>query len=228
MTRFRLLLLVLVQLFISPGLTPRVAEAAVSHCADSRVSVSHAEPAAAVTACAAVRDALAFMAAHGFETDLAFLVEVVEEPRVPHTYGSYDRRGIRIEVLSQSACRRRGGGRLFGLQLDPALYRSIIVHEVAHLVARFNGEDALRDVAGQEYIAFTVQLGTLPEPLLERVLSRYDQPAFARETEITALLHALSPEVFAVKAWRHFRQPGHGAAFYRYLLTRPPVRRPGP
>ena len=31
----------------------------------------------------------------------------------------------------------------------------------------------------EEYIAFTVQLGTLPEPLLERVLSRYDQPAFA-------------------------------------------------
>lgn len=117
------------------------------------------------------------------------------------------RGGIRIEVLSPAACRRRGGGHLFGLELDPALYRSIIVHEVAHLVARFNGEDALRDVAGQEYIAFTVQLGTLPEPLLERVLSRYDQPAFARETEITALLHALSPEVFAVKAWRHFRQP---------------------
>ncbi len=227
MTRFRLLL-VLVQLFLSAGLAPRFAEAAVSHCADSRVSVIHAGPPVAEAVCAAVGDALGFMAAHGFETDLAFLVEVVEEPGVPRTFGSYDRRGIRIEVLSPAACRRRGGGRLFGLELDPALYRSIIVHEVAHLVARFNGEDALHDVAGQEYIAFTVQLGTLPPPLLERVLSRFDQPPFAREAEITALLHALGPEVFAVKAWRHFRQPGHGDAFYRHLLTRSPGLRPVP
>jgi hypothetical protein len=52
-----------------------------------------------------------------------------------------------------------------------------------------------------------------------RILGRIDNEGFGADAEIGELFLALAPEVFAVKAYRHFLRPGHGTAFYRRVLS---------
>ena len=122
--------------------------------------------------------------------------------------------------LWRNACKKICNGiRFFGLQLSRNLYRSFIVHELAHAIAANNFTIEHVSTASQEYIAYTVQLATMARSLQKSIFTTFTHEPFLNEGEITSLFYYLNPEVFGVKAYRHFQRLENGADFYRRILT---------
>lgn len=172
--------------------------------------------------CDAVADAVSFMTANGFEFKAPFTVAVVD--RITHsqlvtTLGAFNAKTREVEILGYEAAT----GFLpdhppFGIPMNPELYRSFVVHEAAHAVAHPNFVRR-PNLAAMEYIAYTVQLATMTEPLRERVLDSVQTEAFDQPQEIGDQLLMFDPARFAVKSYLHFIRPGNGAEFYQRLLT---------
>jgi hypothetical protein len=70
-----------------------------------------------------------------------------------------------------------------------------------------------------EYIAYVVQLATLPDVLQQQLLASFSNPAFYHEREINGIFLQLDPEVFAVKAYRHFVTQSDPQTFFQRLLN---------
>ena len=191
-------------------------------CAGSQVTVVAADPFDRTNACQGAAEAIAFLRSQGLETDLPLTIRVVDELSYPCDASvlAYYRPGRPVvEVLSIHACRAVApNGRILGLKIDDELYQSLVAHEVAHFIADQSFAAERPCLAAQEYIASTVQIGTLPQPLRETVLASRTLPGFGNDAEISSLYYALDPQAFAVKAWRHFARPGNGPAFYQRLF----------
>lgn len=203
---------------------PVAAAPPVHACAEADATVVARRAADAAVACVAAEQAVRFMSAHGFTTDFHIEICVVEDSSElddgPPAFGCFDARSARVKVLSLTGCQALLGGKpMFRLPLNDELYRSVIVHEVAHAIAARNFPIRHPSHVAHEYIAYTVQLATMSEALRRRILERIDNEAFGADGEISELFLALGPEIFAVKAYRHFLRPGHGAAFYRRVLS---------
>lgn len=191
-------------------------------CPTAGVTVSHPDPRVAAALCDAVADTVAFMTAHGFERKTPVRIRVVDRITHSHlvsTLGAFNARDREIEILSYDAALAFLPDRPpFGVPMNPDLYRSFLVHEVAHAVAHPNFT-ARPTLASMEYIAYTVQIATMPEPLRRQVLAGVDTEAFGRPAEIGDQLLMFDPARFAVKSYLHFIRPENGAAFYRRLLS---------
>jgi hypothetical protein len=175
------------------------------------------------TACTGAIDAISFLEANGFR--LAGPINIhpmgrITEGILADAFGYFDGRTERIHVQNFSASQGvvQGMG-IFGLPMDRRLYRSIVTHEVAHLIASHNFTMESPPSAAQEYIAYVTQLATMPPGLRDRILANFPGEGFRTSMQINSVIHMVSPEIFAVRAYRHFVRTENGAAFFRRLLT---------
>jgi hypothetical protein len=201
------------------------ANGATLNCPDLNVVVSHSENRDdADTVCLASLQTVSFMTSHGFDTSTPISISI-EETFVVHpsaqVIGQYDSRTMEVSVSSFARCCELAKKRpIFRLKkMSRELYKSFIVHEVAHAIAQSNFTIEHPSKVAQEYIAYTIQLATMEPALRNHILSAFDNAAFAADKEISELFLALAPETFAVKAYKHFQAPEHGTAFLRRLLT---------
>lgn len=203
-------------------LPPAIASAEPLACPTAGVTVSHADPAEGAALCAAVADAVAFLTANGLEFRAPFQVRVVDQithSHLPTTLGTFNATAREVEILSYGAAVALIPDRPpFGIPMAPELYRSFVVHEAAHAVTHPNFS-ARPTLGAMEYIAYTVQIATMPEPLRQRVLASVETNAFDKPGEIGDQLLMFDPARFAVKSYLHFIRPENGAAFYRRLLS---------
>jgi len=212
-----LVLIVLLLLVNTPGHSATPVECPVPGVTLSSVRAEDAEP-----ACQAIAKALAFMADHGFRTDARFTIDVVDRPLSLHNTevsGTYDARRFHIEVPAFSQAQRMAKRHPpFRMAMNRAMWQGFVAHEVAHAVAQANFRVRPPSLAAHEYIAYVVQLATLPEPVRRELLAGFRNTAFRLDREINATFLQLNPEVFAVKAYRHFvAQPNPGAFFQKLL-----------
>ena len=200
-----------------------VARAESLHCPERNAVVYYQNQEDAVTACAAVEDSLAFLADHGFRVDRQLVISVVEPIswlECGCAFGRFNAAEDRVQVLPYASCERLADDiGVFGMPLTRKLYRSFFAHEIAHAVAQWNFQIPTPGVAAHEYIAYTTQLATMAPRVRAQILDRFDVGAFTCDREISEVYLALGPEQFAVKAYRHFQQPGNGAQFLHRLLT---------
>jgi hypothetical protein len=92
----------------------------------------------------------------------------------------------------------------YGLEFSDPFYESLIVHEVAHLLAEKIAGFKI-EITLSEYIAYVVQISQM-QPLIKRkILSRRDLSAFKTE-EINQQIMMIDPAVFAVKSYLHHKQ----------------------
>lgn len=175
-------------------------------------------------ACKAAGKALAFMRNQGFEVNTRFSLYLVDRPLSLHgteVKGTYDSRRFRIEVPSFSQAQVMAQRHPpFGMSMCEDMWQSFVVHEVAHAVAQANFNLLEPPLEAHEYIAYVVQIATLPEPLRQRLLASFDTLAFRHERQISRTFLQLEPEVFAVKAYRHFSAHPDPQAFFQRLLNR--------
>ncbi len=192
-------------------------------CPNSKVVVALSQSEDCETACTGAIDAISFLEASGFR--LAGPINIhpmgrITEEILADAFGYFDSRTERIHVQSFSASQEavQGVG-MFGLPMDRDLYRSIVIHEVAHLIASHNFTMGSPSRAAQEYIAYVTQLATMPPGLRDRILANFPGEGFRTSTEINSMTYMLLPEKFAVGVYRHFLRSENGAAFFRRLLT---------
>lgn len=174
--------------------------------------------------CSAARDAYAFFRPLklDFPDRLTIILTRRMQPSVDGlALGSFHPASNSILALDHQAAVRASqrAPSAFGIPMSAALWRSYLVHEIAHaIVARHSAfeSDAL---APTEYIASAAQLSVLPAPVLASLLSNYRTlSAFGDESEITDLYYFMKPCEFAVRTYLHYLQPGHGQKYIRHLL----------
>jgi len=202
--------------------------AAERRCAGTNATVNADSAYDAYLACAGAADAVAFLSQQGFTVDTVMQIDILdsvflhpEENPSFRILGQFDAKQNRIMVTSIEGQREMAKEKpIFGVPYDVALFRSVVAHEVAHAIAEdnFHVEEPTR--LAHEYIAYVVQLATMPPRLSQRVFETFPTQAFASEMEINPMIHGLNPDLFAVKAYRHFRSPGVGVTFLQTLPSR--------
>lgn len=215
----RLLLVALLSLANAPGYSAtRVA------CPVQGVTVFSDRVDDGKLACQAVGTALAFMRDLDFRVNVRFTLDLVDRPLSLHgkeVKGTYDARRFHIEVPSFSQAQLMAQRHPpFRSSMCRAMWQSFVAHEVAHAVAQANFRVLKPSLEAHEYIAYVVQLATLPETLRQQLLEGFDNQAFQHEKQINRIFLQLDPEVFAVKAYRHYVAQPDPKAFFQRLLNR--------
>lgn len=186
---------------------------------DAGLRVRSESAADADLACQGARRAIDFLATLGLSIPETVAVDVVSNlppPASPNAFGCHVRGEQRVAILSYERCVALGTKELV---VDPALYRSLVAHEVAHRVAEANFSVTEPTLVAQEYIAYVTLFATLPPAERERLLAAFPGSGFGSAREMSAVYYGLSPNGFGAQAYRHFLKPGNGALFVRHILS---------
>lgn len=206
-------------LAVAPARGSSPVEAAELMCQAVPVSVRAPDAHTALIGCEAAVAAAAFFSAIGLDANVSFRLAIVDrlpEGADPQALGCYHRAENTAWVLVESACKAPEAS--FGLTMNAALHRSLIVHEVAHAIASRHFRVAQPGVAAQEYIAYVAQLATMPAELREQVLSRYPPGGDESPSHLNSYVYMMDPGRFAAIAWRHHEGPEGGPTFVRAIL----------
>lgn len=185
--------------------------------------VVDADPQYAELVCDTVTDTVYYMERYGFRATRpetrVHIVDTLVQTHFVSSLGSYDAKHDRIEILSYEAALKVLPHRpAFGIKMSPELYRSFVAHEIAHAIANVNFARP-PVVSAHEYIAYTVQLATMPESLRAAIIRNVDTEGFDHPKEVDEMLLAVDPNLFAVKSYLHFARPQNGALAFEQLLT---------
>lgn len=219
-TPSRAALLALLLLVVAP------VPAATQPCGDSGVVVIAEAPDDRAEACAAVAGAIPFLRGAGLAPlppTTIRLVGAIPGNGTGHSLGRYDARAAEIVLLDPAAAiaASHASAPAFGVPMSPALWRSYVVHELAHAAAERHFAPRARSLVASEYIAAVAQLATLPDDERRVILARYaDTEAYGRPREISELYYYMDPCRFAVKCYLHYLRPENGDAFVRRVLSR--------
>ncbi len=188
-------------------------------CPGSPVTVIAPDRRLADTACEAAADAARYLSSFGLDTGRHFTLRIVSSLPAgtgPGQVGCYDRSRREAWVLIESGCGDPEA--MFGLPLSPPLYRSLVVHEVAHAIADANFSDHSPGMVAHEYIAYVTQLASLPKPLRQQILARHPPSAMESVLFLNSYIYLMDPGAFAAIAWRHHQGVAGGAPFIRAVL----------
>ncbi len=164
---------------------------AEARCDGTRVAVLAAKASDRALICAGARDAVGFMKDQGLDVGVDVVVEVVT--RLPDelsdsVVGCYVPSRKRVFMLPYAEFARHTDW--FGLPIEPALYRSLASHEVAHAVSGCNFSVAKPSLAAWEYVAYVVMLSVMAPDLRDRLLAQIPGGGFESNEQIHS---ALSP-----------------------------------
>lgn len=191
-------------------------------CPDPSIEIRYSDWLDRDTVCGGAMDAKAFLGNSGFE--VAWPIRICVVPVLPsgspEAYGYFDGQSGLIHVLSFDASHfTADAAELFGEPISRALYRSIVAHEVAHLIAERNFAVEAPARAAQEYIAYATQFATMPAEIRSRILANDHSQGFRNRRRINSIIWMFSPSQFAVEAYRHFIRPENGTGFLRGLVN---------
>ena len=107
----------------------------------------------------------------------------------------------------------------FGIPIDRSLYRSLVSHEVAHLVADCNFKISKPSIQAKEYIAYVMQFSTMEPVLRERVLSQFPSEGFEGDWQMGTTIYLFDCMGFDVRAYRHFLKLANGNDYLHAILN---------
>jgi len=166
--------------------------------------------------------ARAFLQSHGVdlrETIRVGRLDADRFDRFPHI-GSYSSEKQTIALLDLEQALRQGEDHtLFGLPLDEALYRSVVVHEIAHAITDQHFTIPNPSLVAQEYLAYVVQLSTMESRVREEILRGFALSAYKGIEEMSPVYYQMAPACFGVKAYLHFLALQDPGGFIRGLLS---------
>ena len=187
-------------------------------CPASTISVI-ADPNVAPLICDLASRGIAELSACSLPLNRVLQIEIVET--LPHgCVGQYHCGQDRIELLSQEAAQHYRGADFPFSQIDPDVYfYSVLVHELTHAALEDMPCRFTRCFATQEYVAYAMQMRSLPAEARATLLTR---PEFNRPIdayEINKMIVLMAPGVFLQKAWWHFIQQDDPCAFIGQVVS---------
>jgi hypothetical protein len=174
-------------------------------CSDVDVVVLSKDPQDSLLACEGARDAIVFLRSYDLVVADNMVIELLRELPAEvssSTAGCYLESERRMLILIYSEFRKFKTW--FGIPIDRSLYRSVVSHEVAHLVADLNFTVSKPSIQAKEYIAYITQFSTMEPSLLERVLSNFACKAFEGDWQMSTTIYMFDCMGFGVRAYRHF------------------------
>jgi len=189
-------------------------------CNDMDVEVRSPDHLDALIACEGARDAMVFLGSHGLEVTGNIVIELLTElPAVVSSSaaGCYIESERRVLILVYSEFRKFETW--FEIPIDRSLYRSLVSHEVAHLVADYNFKVSKPTIQAKEYIAYITQFSTMEPVLRERVLSQFPCGAFEDDPQMRSTIYMFDCMSFGVRAYRHFLKQTNGSDYLHKILT---------
>lgn len=190
-------------------------------CPGMNVSVHALDAEDAETGCKGAADAVAFLAALGF--DATARVEIRFVDTIPGgfasapPFGCYAKAEQRAYMLTFSASQALGLA--VDLPMDRALHRSLVAHEVAHRIAASNFKLEKPTVVANEYIAYVTMFATMAANRRDHILARFPGQGFDTERQINLTMYLLSPHYFGSQAYRHFMRPENGQSFLQRVFA---------
>ena len=170
--------------------------------------------------CEGSRDAIVFLAFQGLDVPRDIAIELFA--RLPAVVsatatGRYLESERRALVLVYSQFRKFKTW--FGIPIDRSLYRSLVSHEVAHLVADYNFKISKPTIQAKEYIAYVTQFSTMEPAFRERVLSHFPCKAFEGDWQMSTTIYMFDCMGFGVRAYRHFLLLTDGDQYLHAILN---------
>jgi len=189
-------------------------EADFRTCPNSRTLVDAALEADFNSVCSMSKKVSDFLSQQDFVVPDKIEVTVTDENSTWHTnayFGHFNPMNNQIEVMSYNAClNATRDRRVFGMPFNLDLHRSFIAHEITHAITLKNSEERGLSRIMHEYIAYSIQIATMPPSVRKGVLLSSSVEAFNTKAEMTETYLELNPELFAIKAYRHMKQSGNG------------------
>lgn len=128
-----------------------------------------------------------------------------------------------IEILDLAGLRARVAPSSAFARIPPdALQDSLVAHEMAHaLIDQRLGSNS-GPLVLNEYIAYAMQLDAMATPVRRALLATRDIKPPVPPDALNEMILLMAPDVFAIFAWHHFREAGHGCALIGQLLNGAP------
>ena len=199
-----------------------VATAEPVACGDTVASVEVGDAGLVPQVCETVKETAAFLATCGLSVKEPITIIVADDAEglPPGCFGLFECAAREIRVRTPGAmAAQEGGGGAFAALGPMVLFDSIVAHEWAHAAFEHSACPEARCTSNHEYVAHVAQVNAMPEAARERFLAYHwiKEPVEAQRLNVFML--ALSPDRYAVMAWRHFNEPGNGCAFVEALAT---------
>ena len=195
---------------------------AAEACPAIRVDVGLESRADRLLVCEGAAKARVFFRSHGIGVKRQIHIRLHAAGIDEHAthIGLYDASKDRIDLLTfEQAERQTAKDSLFGMQMNEALYVSVVVHEIAHAIVGQNLEVRPDSLVAHEYIAYVAQLSTMEPGAQSEILRRYDVAAFESIGEMSSTYYGLNPSGFGVKSFRHFQSVPDQSRFIQDLLS---------
>lgn len=133
-------------------------------------------------------------------------------------FGTFDPEARQVRVSSPEICKGLvKADSIFSKVPTEAVFESIVVHELAHAIVTARRPDKPISRAAQEYIAYAMQIRSLPEGDRAALLKGPPQEAVTDISVFNDMVLFMNPDAFAVLAYSHFSEPANGCRFVKGL-----------
>jgi len=191
-----------------------------NRCSHLNVVVRSPAPADALAACEGARDAIVFLESNGLRVtgEIAISLSAKLPTAVSSSAaGCYLESERKVLILVYPEFRKLKTW--FGIPIDRSLYRSLVSHEVAHLVADHNFKVSKPSIKAKEYIAYVTQFSTMEPALRRRVLLQFPCDGFEGDWQMGATIYMFDCMKFGVRAYRHFLKMANGRDYLHAVLN---------
>ena len=190
-------------------------------CSDGRTEVRGAVSNDFALICSAASDAMRFLQDCGLSSPDSLRLEVTKGPiKVGgfDVFGCFDDETGAIRLLDVAHCSRSAGAnKAYAALANSDFYRSVVAHEVAHKVLRYNLGKRILPRVGHEYVAYAVQITLLPETVRRQFLAPIKRSPPSDLSRFADTLLLMAPEIFAAMSYDHFSAPENGCKLLRNL-----------
>jgi hypothetical protein len=178
----------------------------VRPCAGQPVEVA-GDTAHAEEVCAASLAALEQLATLGLAPAQPIRIVLVEQGILHGSglaYGQYDGGRNRLELMSPRAiAAQQPAPTQFGRAIDGVIYAGLVAHELTHAIAQQHKRVESLGHAAQEYLAYAVEIASLPDAVREAVIATAGVAGWESGDSISTVYLGLNVHRFAVKSYLH-------------------------
>jgi hypothetical protein len=209
--------------FVALGVKPDIAFAVTLVCPGQDITVSAPDRFLADKVCSVAAGSRDLLASCHLQQTEPYSIDVssVLPPEFDECFGVFHCADNLVQVLDPASLSDAvlRTGHFTNLPND-ALFDSLLVHEISHVLAYQSSLGPPRTTPEVEYVAYAMQLEALPAAARDKFVAAHPVTQPVSLMGLNDIILAFSPEVFAVKAWTHFRTEGNGCEFIRSVLDR--------
>lgn len=202
-------------------LSPVGSFAVTLSCQELDITVTAPDAELANRVCARAAASLDLLASCQLQQTDPFSISVspILPPGFGRCFGVFHCNDDLVEVLTPDALSEavQLSGSFTNLPVE-VLFDSLVTHEVSHVLAFQSTVGAPRTAVEVEYIAYALQMQSLPEDDRNAFVEAHPVTEPVALMGLNSIILSFSPEVFAVKAWTHYHQEGNGCEFIHGIL----------